>query len=211
VRINHSNKTAPLTGSTESTVEGAITSPGITPRNWGRCGHVRQALDSGAFVRAAHTRQALDSRCAAIVALVLRLAPPALLNAVTPCIEPQAVPGEGRQLMHLRQGLRVEHAVRIVLVDDTHDDDVVQVHPLLHLVVEDTDGLVLGQHVLRVGVDLDGRQEVQPLADRTQPRRAVQSSQRGQPRTQSHRQRQRHHQQRHQAVVLQREIRNGTS
>jgi len=73
----------------------------------------------------------------------------------------RAAPGLGElgQLVDLRQRRNVEHAVRVLLVHHTQNDDVVQHKVLFGQVVKDADGLVLREHVLRVRIDLDQRDQ----------------------------------------------------
>ncbi len=59
------------------------------------------------------------------------------------------------QCVNASQAFRIEHTVRINLVDDAHDDHVVEAEASLGLVVKLPNRFIFGQHVLRVGVDLE--------------------------------------------------------
>ena len=74
-------------------------------------------------------------------------------------IRPVQRPGVLGKLMDLLQGSRVEHTVRMVLVDHTENHHVMQRHLLFHPVVKDPDRFLAGQHVLWIGVHLHGMEK----------------------------------------------------
>ena len=57
--------------------------------------------------------------------------------------------------MNAGERFGVEDPLRLGLVHDAHDDQVVKSELLLGLVVKDPGWIVLGEHVLRIGIDLD--------------------------------------------------------
>jgi hypothetical protein len=61
------------------------------------------------------------------------------------------------ELVNAGERLGVEDPLWLGLVHDPHDDQVVKSELLLGLVVKDPGRIILGEHVLRVGIDLDPR------------------------------------------------------
>jgi hypothetical protein len=62
---------------------------------------------------------------------------------------------QSNRTVHAPERLAVEHARRMIRVDDADDDEVIEREVGLDAAVEDAGELVLGQHVLRVRVDLE--------------------------------------------------------